>query len=58
MVVQVNGKVKAKIEVAADVSEDEAAAIALADEAIVAELDGATPSRVIARPPKLVNIVR
>jgi len=58
MVVQVNGKVKAKLEVAADISEAAATALALSDATILAELSGAEPSRVIARPPKLVNIVR
>ena len=58
MVVQVNGKVKTKFEVAADISDDAAIALALGDEAIMSELGGREPSRVIARPPKLVNIVR
>jgi leucyl-tRNA synthetase len=58
MVVQVNGKVKTKFEVTADISDDAAIALALGDEAIMSELGGREPSRVIARPPKLVNIVR
>jgi leucyl-tRNA synthetase len=57
MVVQVNGKVKSRLLVAPTISEEEAIATALADEAIVAALEGAAPSRVIARPPRLVNIV-
>lgn len=36
---------------------DAAIALALALPKIVAALDGATPKKVIARPPKLVNIV-
>ena len=57
MVIQVAGKVKARLEVAADISEADATAAALAEPSIAALLNGAAPSRVIARPPKLVNIV-
>jgi len=57
MVVQVNGKVRDRIEVAPDVSEDEAVRLALASPPVVEALGGAPPSRVIARPPKLVNVV-
>ncbi|MGH9017855.1 MAG: class I tRNA ligase family protein, partial [Acidimicrobiales bacterium] len=58
LVVQVNGKVKDRIEVSPDVSEADALALALASPRVVAELEGAEPSRVIARPPRLVNVVR
>jgi len=57
MVVQINGKLKARLDVAPDVSEEEASALALADPDVVAALAGATPSRVVARPPRLVNII-
>jgi len=57
MVVQVNGKVKARLSVAPTISEADAMAAALADPAIVAAIKGATPTRVVARPPRLVNIV-
>ena len=57
MVVQVNGKVKARLEVSPSLSEEEATALALADAQIVAALDGAAPTRVVARPPRLVNII-
>jgi leucyl-tRNA synthetase len=57
MVVQVNGKVRDRIEVAPDVSEAEAERLALASPAVVEALGGAAPKRVIARPPKLVNVV-
>ena len=57
MVIQVKGKVRDRIEVDPTISEDEAVAQALASERVVAELGGATPSRVIARPPKLVNVI-
>ncbi len=57
MVLQVNGKVKARVDVEPGLSEADAEALALADERIVAALGGATPRQVIARPPKIVNIV-
>jgi leucyl-tRNA synthetase len=57
MVVQINGKVKARLEVPPSISEDDATAAALADAEIAAALNGATPSRVVARPPRLVNII-
>jgi leucyl-tRNA synthetase len=58
MVVQINGKVRERLEVSPSISEDEATTLALGAEKIVAELEGKEPARVIARPPKLVNIVR
>ncbi|MFY9784048.1 MAG: leucine--tRNA ligase [Acidimicrobiales bacterium] len=57
MVVQVNGKVKARLQVPPSISEADATAVALADDTIVEALNGASPSRVVARPPRLVNIV-
>ena len=57
MVVQVNGKVRDKLEVAADIDETQAQRLALASEKVQNHLDGATPKKVIVRPPKLVNIV-
>jgi leucyl-tRNA synthetase len=57
MVVQVNGKVRARLNVSPDISEADATAAALADVDIVTFLKGATPPRVVARPPRLVNII-
>ncbi|MGD0880092.1 MAG: leucine--tRNA ligase [Acidimicrobiales bacterium] len=57
MVVQVNGKVRDRIEVAPDVSAAEAERLALASAPVAEALAGAQPTRVIARPPKLVNVV-
>ena len=57
MVVQVNGKVRDKIDVPADIDAPEAEKRALASEKVRAHLDGRTPKKVILRPPKLVNIV-
>jgi leucyl-tRNA synthetase len=57
MVVQVNGKVRDRIDVAPDISEDDAVVLALASAPVVQALGGRTPKRVVARPPKLVNVV-
>ncbi|MFJ9103746.1 leucine--tRNA ligase [Streptomyces sp. NPDC102405] len=56
-VVQVKGKVKARLEVSPAISDDELEKVALADEKVVAALDGADIRKVIVRAPKLVNIV-
>jgi leucyl-tRNA synthetase len=57
LAVQVGGKVKDRILVAIDVSEDEAVKMALASEAIQRSLAGAEPKRVIYVAGRLVNIV-
>lgn len=56
-VVQIKGKVKARLEVPPTVSDADLEAQALADPAVVAALAGATVRKVIVRAPKLVNIV-
>ncbi|MDX6353932.1 MAG: leucyl-tRNA synthetase, partial [Streptomyces sp.] len=56
-VVQVKGKVKARLEVPPTVSDADLEAAALADPAVVAALGGAAVRKVIVRAPKLVNIV-
>ncbi|RKT18016.1 leucyl-tRNA synthetase [Streptomyces sp. 1114.5] len=56
-VVQIKGKVKARLEVAPGISDAELEALALADPAVVAAIGGAQVRKVIARAPKLVNIV-
>ncbi|MFC4035488.1 leucine--tRNA ligase [Streptomyces polygonati] len=56
-VVQVKGKVKARLEVAPTISDADLEAAALADPAVVAALGGAAVRKVIVRAPKLVNIV-
>ena len=57
LVVQVNGKVRDRLEVDAEIGESEAVEQALASERVRRHLDGGNPRRVIARPPKLVNLV-
>lgn len=56
-VVQIKGKVKARLEVAPSITEDELEAAALAEPGIVAALGEAGVRKVIVRAPKLVNIV-
>jgi leucyl-tRNA synthetase len=56
-VVQVKGKVKARLEVAPSISDEELEKVALGDEKVVAALGGAGIRKVIVRAPKLVNIV-
>lgn len=55
--VQVNGKVRSKITVAADVDKAALEAAALADDKVQAFLAGATPKKVIVVPGRLVNLV-
>jgi leucyl-tRNA synthetase len=56
-VIQINGKIKERIEVPPNITDVEIEALALAHPTIAAELNGATPKKVIARAPKIVNIV-
>ncbi|MFC0115694.1 leucine--tRNA ligase [Kibdelosporangium aridum] len=55
--VQVNGKVRSRVTVAADASQDDVKAAALADEKIVALTEGNEPRKVIVVPGRLVNVV-
>ncbi len=57
IIVQVNGKVRGKIEVAADAAKDEVEAAAQANENVQKFTDGKTVRKVIVVPGKLVNIV-
>ena len=57
IVVQIKGKVRAKLMVAKESFTRRIARIALADEKVKAEIDGKEIVKVIAVPNKLVNIV-
>jgi leucyl-tRNA synthetase len=57
MVIQINGKVRARLEVPVATSEADAERLALENEIIQTALEGATVKRVVARPPRLVNII-
>ncbi|WP_103512712.1 leucine--tRNA ligase [Streptomyces sp. SM13] len=56
-VVQIKGKVRARLEISPAITDEELEALALADDAVVAALGGAGIRKVIVRAPKLVNIV-
>ena len=57
LIVQINGKVRARIEVAADISEEEAKTTALADENIRRHMGDKPVRKVIYVPGRLVNVV-
>ncbi|MCE2569964.1 leucine--tRNA ligase [Motilimonas eburnea] len=57
VVVQVNGKLRSKLTVAADAKQDEVEALAKADENVAKFIDGKTIRKVIFVPGKLLNIV-
>ena len=57
MAVQVNGKVRAQVQVPADADAATLEAAARADEKIAGYLDGAAVRRVVAVPGRLVNFV-
>jgi len=54
---QINGKIKARIEVAPGISDKELEDLAMNDASVKSELNGATPKKVITKAPKFVNIV-
>ena len=56
-VVQIQGKVRGRLQVSPEISEDDLRAVALADESVVRALGGRDVAKVIIRAPKLVSIV-
>ncbi|MEY2597604.1 MAG: hypothetical protein RL182_687, partial [Actinomycetota bacterium] len=56
-VLQINGKIKERIEVSPTITDTELEALALANPSINAALDGVKPIKIITRAPKLVNLV-
>jgi leucyl-tRNA synthetase len=56
-VIQINGKIKTRIEIDPEISEQDFERLALADELVAAGISGKKILKVIARAPKLVNIV-
>jgi leucyl-tRNA synthetase len=56
-VVQIQGKVRGRLQVPPGISEDELRSIALAEESVVRALAGREVAKVIIRAPKLVSIV-
>ncbi len=57
IVVQINGKIRARLNVAADISAPDAIALAKSEEAIISEISGKTVVKELYVPKKLVNIV-
>ncbi|HVL33635.1 MAG TPA: leucine--tRNA ligase [Actinomycetota bacterium] len=57
MILQVNGKVRDRVEVPAGITGDEMRAMALASEKVRAHTEGKDVAQVIVVPPKLVNVV-
>jgi leucyl-tRNA synthetase len=57
LVIQVNGKVRDRIEVSADLTPDQATELAMSSEKVQTWIDGNEVKKVIARPPSLVNVV-
>jgi leucyl-tRNA synthetase len=57
LILQVNGKMRGKLSVAADTSKDECEKIALSNENVLKFTDGKTVRKIIVVPGKLVNIV-
>ncbi|MCQ2460597.1 MAG: leucine--tRNA ligase [Clostridia bacterium] len=57
IVAQINGKIRAKLNIAADASQDEVLALAKADEKVAAEIAGKTIVKELYVPGRLVNIV-
>ena len=55
--VQVNGKVRGRVVVAADADQDTVQAAALADDKVQAFLAGAAPRKIIVVPGRMVNLV-
>ena len=54
---QVNGKIKTRVEVSPSITDVELEKMALADAAVLAELNSGAPKKVISKAPKFVNIV-
>ncbi len=57
IVLQVNGKIRSRIQVSPDTDRDELGRLALADTRVAAYLDGADPRKVVVVPGRLVNVV-
>jgi leucyl-tRNA synthetase len=57
IVIQINGKIRSKVIISINISEEEVKKVALADIKIQEILKGQTPKKIIVIPEKLVNIV-
>ena len=57
VIVQINGKLRGKINVPVDMAKDEVLALAKADEKVASAIEGKTVVKEIVVPNKIVNIV-
>jgi leucyl-tRNA synthetase len=55
--VQINGKLRTRLAAPADISDDALRVLAFADAKVVAALAGATPSKIVIVPKRLINFV-
>ncbi|MCX6531754.1 MAG: class I tRNA ligase family protein, partial [Actinobacteria bacterium] len=55
--VQINGKLRTRLSASANISDDELRALALADPKIIQALAGATPTKIVIVPQRLINFV-
>ena len=56
-VVQINGKIRKRLQVSPSISEADLRELAMSQENVISEIAGREPKVVIVRPPKIVNIV-
>jgi leucyl-tRNA synthetase len=57
MPIQVNGKRRAQISLPKDMPKEEVEKLALADDAVIKAMNGATPKKIIVVPGRIVNVV-
>jgi leucyl-tRNA synthetase len=57
MVVQINGRVRDRVDVPSDISAEDAEQVALGLEKVQGWIDGASVRKVVARPPNVINFV-
>ncbi len=55
--VQINGKLRTRLAVPADITDEQLRTLALADSKVMAALAGATPSKIVIVPKRLINFV-
>jgi len=51
------GKIKSRVDISPDISDADLQAMAMSDGAVKAELGSQTPTKIITKAPKFVNIV-
>jgi leucyl-tRNA synthetase len=56
-VIQVNGKIKERLEISPDITEDDMRELAMSQASVIEAITGQNIKVVVVKPPKLVNIV-